>query len=159
MNHPAPLAADAAPDPDLARTLDLLGGPAVVRTPVRTALEAHDLLAQGLPAASLVHLGERAGLDAVKLVEALGMSLRTLQRRRDSQDGSLSPEQSGRAWTFAEILGRATETFGSREAALDWLQRPALALDGRRPLELLRTPAGAELVGDHLTRLEYGVYT
>ena len=71
----------------------------------------------------------------------LGISgLRTLQRRREDQGRSLSPEQSGRAWTFAEILGRATEVFGSREGALDWLQRPALALDGRRPIDLLRTP-------------------
>lgn len=159
MNHPAPVATDALPDPDLARTLDLLGGPAVIKTPVRTPLDAHDLIAHGLPAASLVHLGEHAGLDAGRLVEALGMSLRTLQRRREDQGRSLSPEQSGRAWTFAEILGRATEVFGSREGALDWLQRPALALEGRRPIDLLRTPAGAELVDDHLTRLEYGVYT
>lgn len=165
MNHPAhvdpaPAApVPATPDPDLARTLDLLGGPDVIRTPVRTSLEAHDLLAHGLPAASLFHLGERIGLGAAELVGALGMSLRTLQRRRDDRDRSLSPEQSGRAWTLAEILGRATEALGSREEALDWLQRPALALDGRRPIDLLRTPAGAEVVGDHLTRLEYGVYT
>jgi putative toxin-antitoxin system antitoxin component (TIGR02293 family) len=165
MNRPARVApvpapsAPVAPDPDLARTLDLLGGSKVIRTPVRTPLEAHDLLAHGLPAASLFHLGERIGLGAAELVEALGMSLRTLQRRRDDQDRSLSPEQSGRAWTLAEILGRATDVFGSREEALDWLRRPALALDDRRPVDLLRTPAGAEAVSDHLTRLEYGVYT
>ena len=58
---------------------------------------------------------------------------------------------------IAQLL--ATEGFGSREEAPDWLQRPALALDGRRPIDLLRTPTGAEAVGDHLTRLEYGVYT
>lgn len=164
MNHAARAApvsstAAVAPDPGLARTLDLLGGPEVIRTPVRTPLEAHDLLAQGLPAASLFHLGERLGLGAAELVDALGMSLRTLQRRRDDRERSLSPEQSGRAWTLAEILGRATDVFGSREEALDWLRRPALALDDRRPVDLLRTPAGAEAVGEHLTRLEYGVYT
>ena len=168
MNRPARVApvpataATSAPvalDHDLARTLDLLGGADVIRAPVRTPLEAHDLLAHGLPAASLFHLRERLGLGAAELVGALGMSLRTLQRRRDDQERSLSPEQSGRAWTLAEILGRATDVFGSREEALDWLRRPSLALDDRRPVDLLRTPAGAEAVGDHLTRLEYGVYT
>lgn len=155
MNHVAPV----VPSSDLARTLDLLGGLEVIKTPVRTPLEAHDLLAHGLPAASLFHLGEQLGLGASELVDALGMSLRTLQRRREDQGRSLSPEQSSRAWTLAEILGRATEVFGSREDALDWLQRPALALDGRRAIDLLSTPAGAEAVGDHLTRLEFGVYT
>jgi putative toxin-antitoxin system antitoxin component (TIGR02293 family) len=159
MNHPAPITAD----PDVVRTLDLLGGPEVIVTPVRTPLEAHDLIARGLPAVTLVHLGEQAGLNPARLVEALGMSLRTLQRRRGDRDRdrdrALSPEQSGRAWKFAELLGRATAAFGSREDALIWLQRPAMALDGRRPIDLLRTPAGAEIVDDHLIRVEHGVYT
>ena len=165
MNRPARVAPRSATpdpialDPALSRTLDLLGGPKVISTPVRTSLEAHDLLAQGLPTASLFLLRERIGLGAAEFVGALGMSLRTLQRRRDHQDRSLSPEQSGRAWTLAEIFGRATEAFGSREDALDWLRRPALALDGRRPIDLLRTPAGAEALGDQLIRVEYGVYT
>ena len=29
----------------------------------------------------------------------------------------------------------------------------------RKPIDLLSTPAGVESVEDHLTRLEYGVYT
>jgi putative toxin-antitoxin system antitoxin component (TIGR02293 family) len=145
-------------DRDIARTIDLLGGPGVIKVRVRTPIEAHDLLLSGLPSASLFHLGEQIGLEAQKLVEALGMSLRTLQRRRGDKDKALSPEQSGRTWRLAEVLGRATEIFGTREEALEWLQRPAMALDQRRPIDLLGTPAGAELVEDHLTRLEYGVY-
>jgi uncharacterized protein (DUF2384 family) len=31
-----------------------------------------------------------------------------------------------------------------------------MALEQRKPIDLLSTPAGVE---DHLTRLEYGVYT
>ena len=33
-----------------------------------------------------------------------------------------------------------------------------MGLDGKRPIELLQTVQGAELVTDFLTRLEYGVY-
>src|SRR5438067_1157876 len=43
--------------------------------------------------------------------------------------------------------------------AEDWLKRPAMALDQRRPIELLATPAGIRLVEDLLGRIEYGVYT
>ncbi|TIY10108.1 MAG: DUF2384 domain-containing protein, partial [Mesorhizobium sp.] len=39
-----------------------------------------------------------------------------------------------------------------------WLERPAIGLDQRRPIDLLATPAGVELVEDYLERLEYGVY-
>ena len=39
------------------------------------------------------------------------------------------------------------------------LSTPAVALDQRRPIELLSTAVGAELVEQLLTRIEYGVYT
>jgi putative toxin-antitoxin system antitoxin component (TIGR02293 family) len=93
------------------------------------------------------------------LEKAVGISLRTYQRRKDALDKPLSPEQSGRAWKFAEILGRATELFGSQGEAEAWLERPAMALEQRKPIDLLSTPAGVGSVEDHLTRLEYGVYT
>jgi len=35
----------------------------------------------------------------------------------------------------------------------------ATGLDQRRPIDLLTTPAGVELVEDFLGRIEYGVYT
>lgn len=159
----APTAALGAPvvaiDPDVSRTVEMLGGPEAIPRPVRTPLEAHDLLAGGLPASTLFHLAEETGLGPAMVMDVLGMSVRTLQRRRDDQGRALSAELSGRAWLLAEVVGRATEIFGSKADALAWLQAPALALDGRRPIDLLRTPAGAEVLGDHLTRLEYGVYT
>ena len=47
---------------------------------------------------------------------------------------------------------------GSQAEAEQWLERPAIGLDRRRPIDLLATPAGIELVEDYLERLEYGVY-
>jgi putative toxin-antitoxin system antitoxin component (TIGR02293 family) len=72
--------------------------------------------------------------------------------------GQLSSEQSGRARKLAEILGKGTSIFGSKEEAEQWLGRPAIGLDQRKPIDLLTTPAGVELVEDFLARLEYGVY-
>jgi len=40
-----------------------------------------------------------------------------------------------------------------------WLDRPAIALENKRPIELLRTLPGPQLVEQLLTRIEYGVYT
>jgi hypothetical protein len=64
----------------------------------------------------------------------------------------------GRAWKFAEILAKATDVLGTQAEAEQWLERPAIGLDQRRPIDLLGTPAGVELVEDYLERLEYGVY-
>jgi putative toxin-antitoxin system antitoxin component (TIGR02293 family) len=150
-------------DVEISRTVELLGGRRTLHRPVRSRLEAHDLLQMGLPGHALKHLvNDVAMLRAPhhgSLEKAVGISLRTYQRRKDAPDKKLSPEQSGRAWKFAEILGRAIVLFGSQAEAEEWLERPAMALEQRKPIDLLSTPAGVEFVEDHLTRLEYGVYT
>ncbi len=87
------------------------------------------------------------------------MSLRTYQRQKAAPAKRLSREQSGRTWKFAEILARATAVFGSQAEAEQWLERPAVGLDQRCPIDLLTTPAGVQIVEDFLGRLEYGVYT
>jgi putative toxin-antitoxin system antitoxin component (TIGR02293 family) len=71
----------------------------------------------------------------------------------------LSREQSGRTWKLAEVLAKATSVLGSQAEAEQWLERPALGLDQRRPIDLLSTPAGIALVEDFLERVEFGVYT
>ena len=76
----------------------------------------------------------------------------------DHVAADLSLEQSGRMWQFAEILAKATSVLGSQEEAEQWLERPAIGLDKRRPIDLLATPAGVEMVEDFLERLAYGVY-
>jgi len=60
---------------------------------------------------------------------------------------------------LAEILAKATAVLGSKEDAEQWLEKPAIGLDQRKPMDLLATPAGVEMVEDYLGRLEYGVYT
>jgi putative toxin-antitoxin system antitoxin component (TIGR02293 family) len=91
--------------------------------------------------------------------EAIGISLRTLQRHKNMPAAHLDVQQSGRAWKFAEILAKATRVLGSQDEAEQWLRRPAIGLDQQRPVDLLTTPAGVKLVEDYLGRLEYDVYT
>lgn len=138
----------------------MLGGSRILVRRLTNALDAHDLLLHGLPASALDHLvGNLVVIGKHESLEkAVGMSLRTWQRRKDTPSKPLSQEQSGRAWKFAEILAKATDIFGTQAEAEQWLERPAVGLDQRRPIDLLGTPAGVELVEDHLDRLEYGVY-
>jgi putative toxin-antitoxin system antitoxin component (TIGR02293 family) len=145
---------------ELHRVVELLGGARILRHPPRTSLDAHEMLVQGLPAKALRHLVDNlVVLDKTSSLEkVVGISLRTFQRRKDTPAKSLNQEQSGRTWKFAEILAKATAVFGSQRAAEQWLEHPAIGLDQRRPIDLLGTPAGTELVEDFLERLEYGVY-
>ena len=144
------------------QTIKLLGGARVLRRQVHSPLEAHDLLKDGIPAEALHHLVSQLAAfnsDTQTFEETFGMSLRTYQRNKNDPHKSLNAEQSGKAWIIAEMVGRMIAIFGSLEEVETWLARPAMALEQRRPIELLSTSAGIKLVEDHLTRLEYGVYT
>jgi putative toxin-antitoxin system antitoxin component (TIGR02293 family) len=145
----------------LQQVADLLGGTGVLRHSLRNPLDAHEMLLRGLPGEALSYLvGNFMTLrKPASLEKAVGMSLRTFQRRRDAPAKPLSQEQSGRTWKLAEILAKATAVLGSKEEAEQWLERPAIGLDQRRPIDLLATPAGVEIVESFLVRIEYGVYT
>jgi putative toxin-antitoxin system antitoxin component (TIGR02293 family) len=143
------------------RVANLLGGARVLRHTPQTPLDAHEMLLQGLPPKALWHLIDHLSVrrKTASLEKAVGMSLRTYRRQKAAPAKRLSPEQSGRTWKFAEILASATAVFGSQAEAEQWLERPALGLDQHRPIDLLATQAGVEIVEDFLGRLEYGVYT
>lgn len=148
-------------NPKLREAAELLGGAETLSRLPESSLDAHELLARGLPPRALEHLLDHLLVlkPSDALERAIGMSGRTLQRRRQVQTKLLDTNQSIRTWVFAKILGRATAVFGSQEEAERWLESPAMGLDRWRPLDLLATSEGAELVEDFLDRLEYGVYT
>jgi putative toxin-antitoxin system antitoxin component (TIGR02293 family) len=144
----------------LERVATLLGGVRLLRHRLRSQLEVHEALNRGLPGAAVNYLIDRLVVirEPDSIEKATGMSLRTLQRRKLAPSKPLNQEQSGRTWKFAEILAKATAIFGSQDEAEHWLERPAIGLDRRRPIDLLATPAGVRIVEDLLERLEFGVY-
>jgi len=123
-------------------------------------MEVHKFLLGGLPGKAVLNLRRHCRILVLdEAVEpALGMSLRTVQRFEADKDKQLSSEQSSRTWKFAEILARATPVFGSQDAAEKWLSEPARALEGKKPIELLATQPGTQLVEDLLQQIDYGVY-
>lgn len=146
-------------DENFRSVVNLLGGQRVLRKRLRNRLDAHDLIIGGLPSAALLYLANSVVFlreeEAIKSV--IGVSLRTLQRRKE-EPKPLSEDQGGRTWKFAEILAQATRVLGSQGEAERWLKSKVIPLSGRRPIDLLSTPAGVEMVENLLTQLEFGVY-
>ena len=151
----------AAHQADLSHVTELMGGPRVLRTQPATSLDVHQLLKDGLPQQALDYLVDHVGIvkGGRHFEDAFGMTYRTYQRRNDPGTQPLTPEQSGRTWTFARVLAKATEVFGSQDEAETWISEPAMGLSQQTPLDLLQTPAGVELVTAFFTRIEHGVYT
>ena len=114
-------------------------------------------LRDGLSYDAIESLREDLDLSLTELAGALGISVRTLNRRKDQ--GALSPEESDRVFRIARVYSHALEVFESRQRATTWFKRSNPVLDGMTPLEVFDTDFGAQLVDDLLTRVEYGVYS
>jgi putative toxin-antitoxin system antitoxin component (TIGR02293 family) len=60
--------------------------------------------------------------------------------------------------TRADVHRLAEQVMGSKRDARTWLTTPAMALDQRRPVDLMVSDEGLRTVHTLLTQLEYGVY-
>lgn len=66
---------------------------------------------------------------------------------------------SGRIYQFALVFEEALEVFGSEKAVIDFLDSPSIALNKHKPIDLMQTPPGLQLVRTHIERMRYGVYS
>ncbi len=134
------------------------------RKNIDTPIDVHETIFHGLPRSSAVFLVDsilHTSLMLQECISALNISQRSWHRIKSNKKDLSKPldvDQSSRLWSLAEILVSAEEVLGSREEAEEWLAKPALGLNSRRPIDLMSTPQGAELVKTLLTQMEYGVY-
>ncbi|HTV04193.1 MAG TPA: antitoxin Xre/MbcA/ParS toxin-binding domain-containing protein [Acidobacteriaceae bacterium] len=108
---------------------------------------------------------KRLPVDAVESLSSHGISdqeiysyispRRTLAHRRTRKE-PLTHEESDRAVRLARITSLAEEVFANDAKAARWLRKPKTHLDGRTPLDLAQTEAGARIVEDLLLQLEFG---
>jgi putative toxin-antitoxin system antitoxin component (TIGR02293 family) len=139
--------------------MELLGGRRVLHRLVETEDQAHELVLRGIPAEAMARLfAGVVSLPTDAVLAAIGVSERSFARRKASPGTRLAVDESERLWRFAEVLAHATRVFGSQAEAEHWLDRPAIGLDHRKPIDLLRTHPGTRLVTEYLTRIEQGVY-
>ena len=82
---------------------------------------------------------------------------RTLVHRKSKRE-PLTHDESDRAVRIARITSLAEEVFGDDAKAGRWLRKIKERFDGRTPLEVSRTEAGARLVEEMLMQLDYGIF-
>ena len=114
------------------------------------SVPAADRVRSGLPSDLLGDIKETVGLGWDDLESVVGVSARTLQRRRERSE-DLTPAESDRLWRLLHVWHRVTEAFGSEDAARTWLTAPHKLLGGDSPLEHLDTEPGLREVEDMLT--------
>jgi putative toxin-antitoxin system antitoxin component (TIGR02293 family) len=120
-------------------------------------LELAEMTRKGLPSATLSTLSGSLGWTRAALIEQLGIAPRTAARRLTRRE-PLSTTESERVLRLARVLARAVEVFESRDAAKQWLQEPSTALGDRKPIDLLATDIGTEVVLNELGKIDYGFF-
>ena len=59
---------------------------------------------------------------------------------------------------LARVLARAIAVFESQDAAKRWLQEASTALGERKPIDLLATDIGTEVVLNELGKIDHGFF-
>ena len=136
---------------------DLLGGEKLLGIKVKSDMDLYEAGRRGIPKKALLNLAERINLSLAAVAALVHVTERTIQRKKDGD--LLSKPVSEQVLQLAEVFSRGGEVFRSEEEFKVWLDTPARSLDGKRPLELLSSRFGAQMVLDELGRIEYGVHS
>lgn len=136
---------------------DKRSGVAMLSVLGEATAEAVTAIRGGLPVELVDQVLETHKLEPQE-VYRLVISERTL-RRRWAKEGPLTAHESDRLARVLRIVSRAEAVLGDEAKAHRWLRRENRALDGRRPIDLLDTDAGTQLVERTLGRLQHGVYS
>ncbi len=73
------------------------------------------------------------------------------------KNSSFKSQQSERILEIKQLYGKGVEVFGDRDGFDQWLIIENLPLGRIRPIDLLDTAVGIQMVMDELVRIEHGI--
>ncbi len=123
---------------------------------MRDYIDFDELIRKGIPFAAAECAKKKLKLTDSEFARAIGISIRTLNRQRKSQD-CLSLVSGDRLFRLARIFSFAVNVLEDEDIAAEWIHNPQTGLGKRVPLDMIRTYPGAKEVEDLLGRIEYGV--
>jgi len=122
---------------------------------IRTPLDFVELSKKGVSKKGLSALADHLKLGLPLMAELLSINVRTIQRY--ASEKVFPRTVSEHILRIAIITVRGEEAFGSRESFRSWLNAPNTALGDKKPLDLLASDFGRDMVLDELGRLEHGI--
>jgi len=138
-----------------AQVADILGGEKVLGRSLSSRMDFVELGGVGITKDAASHLARYLSLSLAGVARLLPVTPRTLQRY--SAGKRLSRAVSEQVLQLAEVVAIGSEVFGDRQNFLDWLSLPSAPLGDRKPIDLLSSRFGVELVIDELGRISHGI--
>lgn len=136
---------------------EILMEPAVAYAATGNRLDLVTLSRKGIKKEGLLKLAKILQLSIKEIAALLPVTERTLQRR--DPGSRLSPAVSEQVILITELTGEGSQVFGGIKPFVQWLKEENTALGGQKPLALLDTAIGIQLITDQLGKLQYGVYS
>ena len=120
----------------------------------KNLFDLNKIIGRGLTYKAVQPLVTFLNLSTEAIAEMAGVSQRTVSRWDDDTVIGVLPSKN--LVMVDTLVHRGIDVFGSENAFKDWLQQPNNALGDERPIDLLTTPYGTELVEDAVGAMEYG---
>jgi putative toxin-antitoxin system antitoxin component (TIGR02293 family) len=139
--------------PVLERVFRKLGGRRAVGADIASEADLARMVQRGLRLGVLDHI-QKAGFSKQE-IEQLIIPARTWRHRKDKRE-SLSTEESDRLVRLTRVQALAEDVFSDAGKANRWLRECLAILDGKSPLQVARTEAGARLIEQLLAKLDWG---
>jgi putative toxin-antitoxin system antitoxin component (TIGR02293 family) len=111
---------------------------------------------EGITKSLLIRLASRINFSEKELANVLDLSERTLQRY--TNDTKLSKIASEKTIELAGIYQHGEEVFESIDKFNIWMKTPHSMFQKQRPIDILDTHRGFQMIHDELGRIEHGVY-
>jgi putative toxin-antitoxin system antitoxin component (TIGR02293 family) len=134
---------------------EILGGDELVKEPLRNQYDIINLTRKGLNKKQLLFLAHKLSLSLIEMSRILPVSVRTLQRYTRNQ--VFNSDVSDQILIIADLYSKGIGVFDSIDKFNAWIRLPNTALSNHKPIELLDTTFGVELVKDLLGRIEHGI--
>jgi len=128
-----------------------------IESPFQNRLELIKLVRKGISKKSILKLSELLSLSVKDFAKLLPVTERTIQRYHANK--RFKRDISEHIILIAEVVVKGLDVFPNQERLKKWLTAPNKSFDNTKPIELLDTSFGAQLVIDELGRIEYGVYS
>ena len=135
----------------------LLGGPVFLGHEIRSDMDFYELSREGITKKALMNLADGIHLSMKAITCLIPISERTLQRKQDSD--RLSEPVSEQVLQIAEVYSRGKEVFGTIEDFHVWTNSVNRALGDWKPLDLLSSRYGAQMILEELGRIEHGIHS
>jgi len=118
------------------------------------------VLAVSTPLVKIRELNQRYALTIGDIAEVLDVAPKTISRWAKSKKSSelISEQKADSLEILESILTLGKNVLGSDEELNSWLHNPVFALDGNKPIDLIKTESGRRRVEEVLHQIEHGIF-